>query len=90
MEIYTERNKEWFSDFALLFKELLTDDGSIVIEIGNSWEANRPVQSLLHLESLLAFVKKAELNLNKNLFATTPRDFSRKMGNSKRIRAVDS
>ena len=55
---------EWFKGLAPLFSELLTDDGSIVIEIGNSWKSKRPVQSLLHLESLLEFVNHPQANLN--------------------------
>ena len=48
-----EEYKDWFVKLAPIFSELLTDDGSLVIEIGNAWEAERPVQSLLHLECLL-------------------------------------
>ena len=55
--------KEWFINLAPLFSELLTPDGSIIIELGNSWEQNRPVQSLLHLESMLGFVKHEKANL---------------------------
>src|ERR1700733_4308191 len=55
----------WFSDLAPVFADLLTPKGSIVIEMGNAWVPDRPVQSLLHLESLMAFVKnpKARLRL---------------------------
>lgn len=55
--------KNWFIELAEIFSELLTDDGSIVIELGNSWEPNRPIQSLLHLESLLGFVNSPNANL---------------------------
>ncbi len=55
--------KEWFINLAPLFSELLTEDGSIVIELGNSWEPGRPVQSLLHMESLLGFVKHPDADL---------------------------
>lgn len=55
--------KEWFISLAKTFSDLLKDDGSIIIEIGNAWEADRPVQSLLHLESLLGFVKHPEADL---------------------------
>lgn len=58
-----EEYKEWFVSFAELFSELLTDDGSIVLELGNSWEPNRPVQSVLQMESLLAFLKSPKANL---------------------------
>ena len=42
---------------------MLTDDGSLVIELGNTWEPGRPVQSLLHLECLLGLVKHADADL---------------------------
>ena len=54
---------EWFTSLAPLFSEMLTEDGSIVIELGNSWESQRPVQSLLPLQSLLNFVSHPEANL---------------------------
>ena len=43
---------KWFAGLAELFSSVLTPNGSIVIEMGNSWEKNRPVQSLLHLNRL--------------------------------------
>jgi len=49
--------KEWFESLAPIFSSLLSPTGSIVIELGNAWVPGRPVQSLLHLESLMAFVK---------------------------------
>ncbi|KGD66543.1 DNA methylase N-4/N-6 domain-containing protein [Alcanivorax nanhaiticus] len=53
----------WFTELAPMFSDLLTDDGSLVMEIGNSWESGRPVQSLLHLECLLGLVKNPESEL---------------------------
>lgn len=58
-----EEYKEWFINMAPVFSDLLAEDGSLVIEIGNSWEPERPVQSLLHLECLLGMVKHPEANL---------------------------
>lgn len=58
-----EEYKNWFVNLAEIFSELLTDDGSIVIELGNSWVPGHPIQSLLHLESLLGFVKNPNANL---------------------------
>lgn len=55
--------KEWLGGLAHVFSEMLTEDGSIVIELGNAWEAGRPVQSLLHLESLIGFVQNPEAGL---------------------------
>jgi DNA modification methylase len=56
--------KKWFSDLAPVFSHLLKEDGSVVIELGNAWEKNRPVQSLLHLESFIAFAKNKKANLS--------------------------
>lgn len=54
---------EWFASLAPKFAEMLTEDGSIVIEMGNVWEPKRPVQSLLPLKSLMSFVENEEAGL---------------------------
>ena len=54
---------EWFTNLAEVFSKVLTPDGSIVIELGNAWEKDRPVQSLLHLNSLISFVNNEKANL---------------------------
>jgi hypothetical protein len=54
---------EWFANLAPIFSEMLTDDGSILIEMGNGWESKRPVQSLLPLKSLMSFVENEEAGL---------------------------
>lgn len=53
----------WLKSFAPLFKQFLKPAGSVVMEVGNSWEPGKPVMSTLALESLLAFLKVGELNL---------------------------
>lgn len=55
--------KEWFVSLAPLFSELLAPDGSIVIELGNAWESERPVQSLLPLRCLLDFAEHPDAGL---------------------------
>jgi len=55
--------KRWFAGLAKIFSDMLTHDGSIVIEMGNSWVPGRPVQSLLHLESLIDFVNYPDADL---------------------------
>ena len=69
-----EEYKEWFTSLAEMFSELLTDNGSIVIELGNAWEPGRPVQSLLPVESILGFLNnpKAELRLCQNFVCYNP------------------
>lgn len=58
-----EAYKRWFISLAPVLAETLRSDGSIVIELGNAWLRGRPVQSLLHLESLLGFVRAPGTNL---------------------------
>jgi len=54
---------DWFASFAPLFKKFLTDDGSIVIEIGNAWEPGRPVMSTVVLRAFLKFLERGGLHL---------------------------
>lgn len=53
----------WFASYARLLRSLVTDDGSIVIEIGNVWEAGRPVMSTVVLHALLRFLERGGLHL---------------------------
>lgn len=66
--------REWFASLAELFSDLLMPNGSIVIEVGNAWEAERPVQSLLPMECLLDFVKneRAQLRLCQEFICYNP------------------
>ena len=54
---------QWFTNLAPILAGLLAPDGSIVIELGNAWEPSRPVQSLLPLQSLLAFTENKQAGL---------------------------
>jgi DNA methylase len=85
---------EWFSSLAPIFADMLTEDGSIVIEIGNSWESSRPVQSLLPLQSLLNFVSHegADLRLIQEFVCYNPSRLPSPATwvTVKRIRTVDS
>lgn len=89
-----DRYLEWFSSLAPKFAEMLTKDGSIVIEMGNGWEAKRPVQSLLPLKSLMSFVenKKAGLRLIQQFVCYNPSRLPSpaEWVTVKRMRTVDS
>ncbi len=54
-----EEYVRWLAGLAPQFRELLTPDGSIVVELGNAWEPGRPVMSTLALRALLAFQEAA-------------------------------
>lgn len=53
----------WFADFAPLLRDMVTEDGSIVIEIGNAWMPGKPVMSTHVLKAFLAFLEKGDLHL---------------------------
>jgi site-specific DNA-methyltransferase (cytosine-N4-specific) len=86
--------KKWFTSLAPLFAELLRPDGSIVIELGNAWLPGRPVQSLLHLESLLGFVQApgADLRLCQQFICFNPTRLPSPAAwvTVRRLRATDS
>lgn len=63
---------DWLSNLAPKLAELITDDGSIIIEIGNAWEQGRPEMSTLPLEALLAFKRAAKLHLCQHLICHNP------------------
>lgn len=54
---------EWFADFAPILREMVTENGSIVIEIGNAWMPGRPVMSVHVLKAFLQFLEKGDLHL---------------------------
>lgn len=54
---------EWFADFAPILRDMVTEDGSIVIEIGNAWMPGRPVMSVHVMKAFLRFLEKADLHL---------------------------
>lgn len=86
--------RDWFASLAPLFAQMLTDDGSIIIELGNSWESSRPVQSLLPLQCLLDFVSYEDtgLRLIQEFVSYNPSRLPSPAAwvTVKRIRTVDS
>jgi site-specific DNA-methyltransferase (cytosine-N4-specific) len=84
----------WFCGLAELFSNVLTPNGSIIIEMGNAWEPNRPIQSLLAINSLLAFVQNehAGLRLCQEFICYNPARLPSpaQWVTVNRIRAVDS
>jgi DNA modification methylase len=87
-----EEYVKWFAGFAPLFKDFLTHDGSIVIEMGNAWEPGEPVMSTLALEALLAFLKTAGLRLCQQFICHNPARLPTpaQWVNIERIRVKDS
>ncbi len=67
-----EEYLQWLTSFGPLFHELLTPDGSIVIELGNSWEPGLPTMSTLGLKALLRFQEENHLHLCQEFICHNP------------------
>lgn len=82
----------WLCAFGPLFKKMLTRDGSIVIEMGNSWEPGMPVMSTLALRALLEFQSANDLHLCQEFIWQNPAKLPSpaQWVNVKRIRVKDS
>ena len=62
----------WLKDLAPTFKKYLKPKGSIVMEVGNSWEPGQPVMSTLALRALLAFLENGKLHLCQQFIWNNP------------------
>ncbi len=82
----------WLCKFGPLFKKMLAPNGSIVIEMGNSWEAGLPVMSTLALRALLAFQSHNGLHLCQEFVWQNPAKLPSpaQWVNVERIRVKDS
>jgi hypothetical protein len=85
---------DWIASLAEPLSRLIADDGSIVVEIGNAWVPGRPIQSVLNLKALLAFLEadSAHLRLCQEFVCYNPARIPSpaKWVTVERARAVDS
>lgn len=63
---------EWFLDFAREFYRILRDDGSLVIDLGGSWNSGLPTRNLYHLELVVALCKRLKFHLAEEFFWYNP------------------
>jgi len=54
---------DWFRPFAEHFHRVLTDDGSLVIDIGGSWKKGMPSRSLYHYKLLIMLCEEYGFHL---------------------------
>lgn len=83
---------KWLTNITTKIADFLSDDGSLVIEIGNSWIENEPNMSTLSLETLLAIKRKGKYNLCQQFiwFNTAKLPSPAQWVNVKRVRVKDS
>jgi site-specific DNA-methyltransferase (cytosine-N4-specific) len=63
---------KWLSDLSINFRDFLSEDGSIVIELGNSWEHGEPIMSTLSIKALLAFLEAGNYKLCQQFVWNNP------------------
>jgi site-specific DNA-methyltransferase (cytosine-N4-specific) len=87
-----EEYLNWISELAPRLAELLTDDGSMVIEIGNAWNKGLPTMSTLPLETLMKVAKSADLEICQQFVWHNPGKLPGPATwvNVKRVRVTDS
>ena len=83
---------DWLCEIGNKLKPLLTDKGSIVIEIGNAWNPGEPTFSTLPLETLIEFKKRCGLYLCQEFIYFNPARLPGPIEwvNKKRVRVKDS
>lgn len=62
----------WLASFGEALRGMLTDDGSIIVEIGNVWDPGQPTMSTIPLEALMAFAKAGDLHVCQQFIAHNP------------------
>lgn len=63
---------DWLGGLAEQLGDLLTDDGSLVVELGNAWEPGEPVMSTLALEALQTLLRAGGFNLCQQFVVHNP------------------
>ncbi len=63
---------KWLTGMAPLYRDYLTPDGSIVLELGNAWNPGSPTMSTLPLKALLGFLEAGGLNLCQEFICFNP------------------
>jgi hypothetical protein len=67
-----EEYLEWLGELARPLGDLLAEDGSLVVELGNAWEPGEPVMSTLALRALLKLLESGGLHLCQQFVVHNP------------------
>lgn len=67
-----EKYVEWFLDFAREMFRALTDDGSLVLNIGGSYNKGTPTRSIYHFKLLVRLIEDVGFHLAQECFWHNP------------------
>lgn len=83
---------DWLCNIGNMLKPLLTETGSIIIEIGNAWNPGEPTYSTLPIETLIEFKNRCDLYLCQEFIYFNPARLPGPIEwvNKKRVRVKDS
>lgn len=62
----------WFRSFAEQFHRILSDDGSLVIDLGGAWKPGVPVRSLYHFKLLIMLCEEYGFHLAQEFYWWNP------------------
>ncbi|HEY5045876.1 MAG TPA: DNA methyltransferase, partial [Solirubrobacteraceae bacterium] len=87
-----EEYLEWLGGLAEPLGDLLADDGSLVVELGNAWEPGEPVMSTLALRALLKLLDSGGFHLCQQFVVHNPARLPSPIQwvNKERIRVKDA
>ena len=63
---------EWFKAFAVEFRRVIKDDGSLVIDIGGAWNRGYPTRSLYHFKLLIMLCEDLGFHLSQDFYWWNP------------------
>ena len=63
---------DWFKPFAGQFKRVLRDSGSLVIDVGGSWNPGEPTRSLYHFKLLIMLCEEFNFHLAQDFYWWNP------------------
>lgn len=63
---------DWISAFARKVKDVLSEDGSFVLDIGGAYNKGRPIRSLYNFKVLIKFCEEIGFNLAEEFFWYNP------------------
>ena len=63
---------DWFRPFGKIFRGILKDNGSLVIDIGGAWIPGQPTRSLYHYDLLIMLCREFGFHLAQEFFWWNP------------------
>nr|VFK22426.1 MAG: site-specific DNA-methyltransferase (cytosine-N4-specific) [Candidatus Kentron sp. LFY] len=63
---------DWFRPFAKQFNRVLSENGSLVIDIGGAWIPGQPTRSLYHYELMIMLCREYDFHLAQEFFWWNP------------------